>query len=92
MNAGIRWDFETNANNNDYVTPPAIAAALRGLSGLGGARNRSRGLYFGRRQPKAVLGRLPAPAGVAYDVYGDRDLVFFGGAGRYYDRQLSSRA
>ena len=33
INAGLRWDFETNANNKDYVTPPAIAAALRAYPG-----------------------------------------------------------
>src|SRR5439155_25353497 len=26
--------------------------------------------------------------GISYDVHGDRDLVIFGGAGRYYDRSL----
>ena len=35
--------------------------------------------FYGAFQPRL---------GVAYDVNGDRDLVFFGGAGRYYDRQL----
>ena len=34
------------------------------------------------------MARSSRGSGVSYDVQGDRDLVFFGGAGRYYDRQL----
>ena len=29
VNGGIRWDYETNMLNNDYVTPTAIANGLR---------------------------------------------------------------
>jgi hypothetical protein len=88
INAGLRWDFESNANNNHYVTPPAIAAALRSYQGW-----MARGIdpedYIStghNRHPdwKEFQPRL----GVSYDVHGDRDLVIFGGAGRYYDRPL----
>ena len=34
VNAGIRWDYESNANNNKYVTPTAIAE-LRFANNLG---------------------------------------------------------
>ena len=30
---GLRWDFETNAKNETFVTPPAVAAALRAYPG-----------------------------------------------------------
>ena len=88
INAGIRWDFESNANNNDYVTPQAIADALRANQGwiargidpedyISDGNNRDP--YWGEFQPRL---------GVSYDVHGDRDIVIFGGAGRYYDRPL----
>ena len=88
VNAGIRWDFETNANNNNYVTPTAIADALRDYPGWAArgidpedyiSDGDNRDPFYGAFQPRL---------GVSYDVHGDRDLVFFGGAGRYYDRQL----
>ena len=88
VNAGIRWDYESNANNNNYVTPPAIAAALRSYQGWM-ARGINPEDYISNghnRHPdwKEFQPRL----GFSYDVHGDRDLVIFGGAGRYYDRPL----
>lgn len=88
VNAGLRWDLETNANNNKYVTPAKIAAALRAYPGW-----KARGIdpedYIStgdNRKPQydAFQPRL----GVSYDINGDRDIVVFGGAGRYYDRSL----
>ncbi len=88
VNLGLRWDYESNANNNNYVTPPAIADALRAYPGWAArgidpedfiSDGNNRDPFYGAFQPRL---------GVAYDVHGDRDLVFFAGAGRYYDRQL----
>ena len=28
LNLGLRWDYESNMINNDFVTPPALVAAL----------------------------------------------------------------
>jgi len=88
VNAGIRWDFESNANNNDYVTPAAIASALRAYPGW-----KARGIdpedYISTGDNrKPFYGAFQPRLGVAYDVKADRDLVLFAGAGRYYDRQL----
>jgi len=88
INAGLRWDYETNANNNDYITPDAVATALRNYSGWAArgidpedyiANGHNRPAYSKEFQPRL---------GISYDVHGDRDLVIFGGAGRYYDRSL----
>ena len=88
VNLGIRYDLETNQNNNSYVTPPAIAAALRNYQGW-----RARGIdpedYISdghNRHPE--YGAIQPRIGVSYDVFGDRDLVVFGGVGRYFDRSL----
>jgi hypothetical protein len=88
VNGGLRWDFESNPNNKHYVTPPAIAAALRAYPGWAArgidpedfiSNGHNRHPFYGAFQPRL---------GVSYDVHGDRDIVIFGGAGRYYDRNL----
>ncbi|TDM06066.1 MAG: hypothetical protein C4K60_15510 [Ideonella sp. MAG2] len=33
LNLGVRWDYETNMLNNDYVTPADRVTALKGLDG-----------------------------------------------------------
>jgi outer membrane receptor protein involved in Fe transport len=88
LNAGLRWDYESNANNNNYVTPAAIATALRNYPGW-----KARGIdpedYISTGDNrKPFYGAFQPRFGVAYDVKGDRDLVLFAGAGRFYDRQL----
>lgn len=88
FNLGLRWDFETNAKNEKFVTPANIVTALRNYPGWQAAginpddyisTGNNRDPFWGAFQPRI---------GASYDVNGDRDLVFFGGAGRYYDRPL----
>ena len=88
INAGLRWDYETNANNNDYITPDALAAALRAYPGWQ-ARGINAEDYIsnGHNRPSYTKEFQPR-LGISYDVHGDKDLVIFGGAGRYYDRSL----
>ncbi|MFE8585355.1 TonB-dependent receptor domain-containing protein [Sphingomonas sp. NCPPB 2930] len=88
INAGLRWDYETNAKNDKFVTPAEIANALRNYqpwqaAGINPEDYISTG---SNRKPywKAFQPRL----GISYDVNGDRDTIFFAGAGRYYDRPL----
>ena len=88
INAGLRWDYETNANNNDYKTPDALAAALRAYPGWA-ARGIDPEDYISNGHNRPAYSKEFQPRlGVSYDVYGDKDLVIFGGAGRYYDRSL----
>ncbi|UZK70090.1 TonB-dependent receptor [Sphingomonas sp. S1-29] len=84
LNLGVRWDYETNGFNNDYVTPPAAVAALRALPATS---------YFDpdnyistgtNRKPFA--GAIAPRFGFSYDLFGTENTVIFGGAGRYYDR------
>ena len=88
VNAGIRWDFETNAKNENFVTPQKIVDALNNYPNWQAAgidpndyisTGHNRHPYYKAFQPRL---------GVSYDLHGDRDLIFFGGAGRYYDRPL----
>jgi hypothetical protein len=74
------------------VTPQRIADALRAYPGWAArginpedyiSTGNNRDPYYGAFAPRL---------GVSYDLYGDRDTVFFGGAGRYYDRNLFIRS
>lgn len=88
VNAGLRWDFESNANNKNYVTPPVIAAALRAYPGWQARGINPEDYISNGHNRKPFYGEFQPRLGVAYDVHGDHDLVIFGGAGRYYDRSL----
>jgi hypothetical protein len=84
LNLGVRWDYETNGFNNEYVTPANAAAALRSLPTT---------FYFdpenyitdgNDRSPFA--GAIAPRIGFSWDIKGDQSTVIFGGVGRYYDR------
>lgn len=94
LNLGLRWDFETNAKNNNFVTSPAAAEALRALGEnpntlaafnaedyISTGENRDPG--FDQFQPRF---------GFSYDVFDDEHTVIFGGLGRYYDRAIFRNA
>ena len=84
LNVGVRYDYETNGYNNNYVTPANAAAALRALPAT----------YFfdpenyistgSNRKPFA--GAIAPRFGFSWDINDDQSTVIFGGAGRYYDR------
>ncbi len=87
LNLGIRWDYESNMLNSDYVTPAAIATAMRNLVGFNQAFNPEDYISNGsNRDP--FLGAFAPRLGFSYDLNGDRQTVFFGGYGRYYDRTI----
>jgi hypothetical protein len=80
LSLGLRWDYESNQLDEDYVTPANIAAALAGKvdpSYFSNGNNRSQ--YKNAFQPRL---------GFSYDLRGDSRTVVFGGAGRYYDRNF----
>lgn len=95
LNLGLRWDYETNADNKNYVTPASVVAGLNQwiASTDGGKPAGYAPSWFNindyistgdNRDPfkNAFQPRI----GFSYDVFGDRGTVLFGGAGRYYDR------
>lgn len=88
VNAGVRWDFETNAKNEDFVTPANVAAALRSYQGWQAAGINPEDYISNGSNRKPYWKAFQPRLGISYDVNGDRDLVFFAGAGRYYDRPL----
>ncbi|HTM81761.1 TonB-dependent receptor [Asticcacaulis sp.] len=88
LNLGVRWDYETNMLNDKFVTDPGVAAALRGWANFkNGGFNPEDYISTGHNR-KAFTGALAPRLGFSYDLHGDRDIVFFGGYGRYYDRTI----
>jgi len=80
VNAGIRWDYETNQLNNDYVTPPNVVAAVQGFVPAN---------YITSGDDRPPYKRAFQPRiGLSYDVSGNGRTVVFGGYGRYVDRVL----
>jgi hypothetical protein len=78
INLGLRYDYESNQLDQDYVTPANIVAGLTGKidpSYFSNGHNRSQ--YKNEIQPRL---------GFSYDLTGSGKTILFGGAGRYYDR------
>jgi outer membrane receptor for ferrienterochelin and colicin len=88
VSAGIRWDFESNAKNEKFVTPADVAAALRAYPGWKAAGLNPEDYISTGSNRKPFYGAFQPRLGVSYDLRGDRSLVLFAGAGRYYDRSL----
>jgi outer membrane receptor protein involved in Fe transport len=82
LNLGLRWDYETDMLNNDYVTPQAVIDALSGAGPVTAPAG-----YFtdGGDRPSYKKAWQPR-IGFSYDLQGDGSSVIFGGYGRYYDR------
>jgi hypothetical protein len=79
LNLGLRWDYESDMLNNDYVTPENVRAATASFV------NNERYFTDGDDRPP-FYGAWQPRLGFAYDL-GART-VAFGGFGRYYDRVL----
>ena len=80
VNLGIRWDYETNMLDPDYVTPANIRDTFEDILP---AR------YFTDGTQRDTPKDLFAPRlGLSYNLLDDGTTVLFGGAGRYYDRVL----
>ena len=88
VNAGLRWDYESNARNEKFVTPADVATALRAYPGWPAAGINPEDYISNGHNRKGFFGAFQPRLGVSYDVAGDRNLVFTLGAGRYYDRSL----
>ena len=91
INLGLRWDVDTNAKNNHFVTPQKAVDALRALA----ANELSRPSWFNvddyistGHNRKIDWGNFAPRIGLSYDLNADQRTVFFGGFGRYYDRAL----
>jgi hypothetical protein len=108
LNLGLRWDYETNMLDNDYVTPADRVNALLGLDTTrynitpapGQTYEQSLALggihirdYISNGSSrKPFTGAIQPRVGFSYDLLGDKQTVFFGGYGRAYDRKVATNA
>ena len=95
INAGIRWDVDTNARDRNFRTPDRAVQALLAL----GADPRIQPAYYDvnnyistGKNRKIDYGNIAPRIGFSYDVNADQKTVLFGGYGRYYDRALYRNA
>lgn len=91
INAGIRWDVDSNAKNKSFVTPQKAVKALLAL----GQDPRIQPAFFNvtdyistGSNRKTDWNNFAPRIGFSYDLNADQRTVFFGGYGRYYDRAL----
>lgn len=106
VNLGIRWDYETNMLNNDYVTPVERVNAIYapdvpryGITPPPG-QTYAESLALGGidigdyiadgKSRKTFKGAFAPRIGASYDLFGDRASVIFGGWGRSYDRTMAN--
>jgi outer membrane receptor protein involved in Fe transport len=108
LNIGLRWDYESNMLNNDYVTPADRITALRKLDvprygitpppGQTYAQSLARGGvniddYISNGSSRKPYKEAFAPRlGASYDLSGNRMTVLYGGWGRSYDRTMANHA
>lgn len=107
LNIGVRWDYESNMLNNNYVTPADRVAAINALDGPRWGITPPEGQtyrqslakgginiddYIATGHRKAFTGAIAPRLGFSYDLKGDRETVVFAGVGRSYDRTMANHA
>ena len=95
LNLGVRWDYETDMVNNDWVTPDSVIAAVnayRGTLACNGSDPKREQLcdpapyITDGNDRKPFLGAFQPRVGLTYDLLGNGRTILFGGYGLYYDR------
>ena len=85
LNLGLRWDRESNMFNNKFVTPANAAALLRALPQTSYFNAED---YITDGNDRPVYNMIQPRIGFSYDLFDDQRTVIFGGAGRYFDRNV----
>jgi outer membrane receptor protein involved in Fe transport len=98
INVGLRYDYESNMINNDWVTPPDVAAGLRNSCRTYGSPVGGRTEwciddiidpenFISDGDNRSSYDSMYQPrVGFTWDVRSDGETVVFGGWGKYYDR------
>lgn len=93
VNVGVRWDYESNMLNNNFVTPPDVVAAANAAKGtdlsghvvhLGDIIDLNDYISTGSNR-SSYKGAIQPRLGFSYDVLGNGNTVFTGAWGRYFD-------
>ena len=85
LNLGVRWDYETNWLNNDYVTPAKYVDSLEVFLGEHPYFDLDQYTTDGTKR-KNFYGAFQPRLGFSFDVTGQNTTVVFGGGGLFYDR------
>jgi len=92
LNLGVRWDYETNMLNYDYVTPQAIRDSLTKYSdSLFVPIDANRYFTDGTQRPR-FKGAIQPRLGFSYALNEAGTTTIFGGFGIFYDRTLFDQA
>lgn len=93
LNLGVRWDYESDMLNNDYVTPQAVRDSIRLPIFEDSVLFRIPDSYFtdGGDRP-AFLGALQPRLGFSYALDEQGKTILFGGFGIFYDRHFYNAA
>jgi len=81
LNLGIRWDYETNMLNNDWVTPDSVRQEVAVFLTPEQQAN-----YFTDGDREAYKKMFQPRVGFSYDLTGGTRTVLFGGGGLFFDR------
>ena len=98
VNVGLRWDYETNMHNNNWVTPPGVVLGLQNTCKtfsvpVGGKDTwcirdfLDINNYISTGSNRSSYKNMFQPRlGFTWDPKGNGQTVVFGGWGQYYDR------
>ncbi len=85
LNLGVRWDYESNMFDNDYVTPANVRAEAAPF-------NLPSSYFSDGTQRKPFLGAFQPRLGFSYALTEDQRTTLFGGWGLFYDRNNFNNA
>lgn len=88
LNYGVRWDYETTPNYEDFVTPAELAENIRNYPNFQNTDWNPDDYISTGNNRDAFKGAWQPRFGFSYDIGADQRHVIFGGAGRAYDRNL----
>jgi hypothetical protein len=88
LNLGLRWDYESHMLDENYVTPAAVVAGLKGKTFQVDGRTVSvpDEFFSTGTERKPYKDEFQPRFGFTYDLFGTSKSVLYGGWGKYYDR------
>ncbi|MEO8192339.1 MAG: TonB-dependent receptor [Gemmatimonadales bacterium] len=88
VNLGVRWDYESNMLNRDYVTPRNVVDSVSKYASRLFLPLDADRYFTDGSQRKPFLGAFQPRLGASYSLDEQERTTVFGGWGLYYDRSL----
>lgn len=85
LNLGVRWDYESNMFDNEYVTPANVRAEAAPF-------NLPAEYFSDGTQRKPFMGAIQPRVGASYELTESGKTTVFGGFGVFYDRNNFNNA